>query len=374
MRLPTTGLWALQPPKRANAPGRADALLVSGSLLVLLIETVARSDVPPTSPAVPVCAFVMVALAWRRSAPLLATGVAFTASGVLDALRALEPEAPGLVSIAVLLLFPPALMRWGSGREIVLGSALTLVSVTIGLVTGPGGWVDVFGGYVLVLASFAVGVASRFRAVAHAAEVEQVTLRERQLIARELHDTVAHHVSAIAIRAQVGLAVLDDDPTAARDELERIANQASQTLEEMRSIVRMLREEGDVTNRPGYGLADLTALASPVERPRLVVSLPDPLPELPPRLGAAVFRIAQEAVTNARRHAHDASRVEVELTLGTELVLVIQDDGRGTGSRGSGGFGLLGMRERATLLGGTLEAGPTPAGFRVEARLPRGDR
>lgn len=206
--------------------------------------------------------------------------------------------------------------------------------------------------------------------------MEQVKSEERVLLARELHDTVAHHVSAIAVQAQAGRALAATSPSSPLEALEVIEVEASRTLAEMRAMVRVLRNEAPADYAPQPGVADLERLsgASPTG-PRVEVTVSGDLAALPRAIDAAVFRIAQEAVTNALRHARNATLVDVRVAGDQSTVsLAVRDDGdTGPGDPDpDAGFGLTGMVERALLLGGTCRAGPCPAGgWAVVATLPR---
>lgn len=211
-------------------------------------------------------------------------------------------------------------------------------------------------------ATAAVAMALRYRA--RARELDQVKLVERERLARDLHDTVAHHVSAMAIRAQAGLAKAKTDPGAAADALQVIEAEASRTLAEMRSLVRMLRHSDN-----GDSAATASKLRSLAGReragPPVDVRISGDLDALPAPVGTALYRLAQESVTNARKHARHATRIEVRVDVAeTNVRLQVSDDGdtAPTGPPGPPGYGLLGMRERAGLLGGTCEAGPSAIG------------
>ena len=221
----------------------------------------------------------------------------------------------------------------------------------------------------------ALGAAVRYQTTARLRELDQVKLREREQLARELHDTVAHHVSAIAIRAQAGRVVAPSDPGAAVDALNVIEEEASRTLAELRGMVGVLRESEEPDLAPQRGLADLEGLAHRVgDRPRVEVHLSGDLDDLGPSVQAAIYRIAQESITNAVRHARHATRISVGVAGDHDCVrLTVRDDGdTSSAGRISAGYGLVGMTERATLLGGTLEAGPSPdSGWAVNAVLPR---
>ena len=232
---------------------------------------------------------------------------------------------------------------------------------------------DVIGGIAVVVTTGTLGVAFRWRAGARARELDRVKLLEREQLARDLHDTVAHHVSAIAIQAQAGTAVASVDPDAAAEVLRVIEGEASRTLDEMRSMVRVLRRDDAAERAPSPGIADLRRLAQPGPGgPVVDVQLTGDVDEVPPTVAAAVYRLAQEGVTNARRHARNATRVDVRVHADAAGIrLDVRDDGDPAASAAPG-YGITGMIERATLLGGTCEAGAAPAGgWAVTAVLPR---
>jgi signal transduction histidine kinase len=200
-------------------------------------------------------------------------------------------------------------------------------------------------------------------------------LQERAELARELHDTVAHHVSAIAIRAQAGRTLSGTDPKAALEALQVIEEEASKTLAEMRVMVGALRRGEEPELGPVPGIADIERLARDTgEGPELSVSISGDLDGIARAVDAAIYRLAQESITNALRHARHATNIEVAITGdGKWARLTVNDDGE---SRHTGipepGFGLIGMGERVKLLGGSLETGPGPVrGWVVSAVLPK---
>jgi signal transduction histidine kinase len=265
-----------------------------------------------------------------------------------------------------------ALPRWGSGREIVLGGGVILAAVALSSVTDRTSAVDMVAGLVFLLLPGVIGLLVRLRAIGRDRQLERVRSGERERLARELHDTVAHHVSAMVIRAQAGRVVAGTDPAAAVEALEGVEEEGARTLEEMRVMVAALRDGGaNAELAPQAGIADLGRLAA--GRLRVDLELDGELDALPPAVDAAVYRIVQESVTNAMRHAVDATAVVVRVTGEPQRVRVtVQDDGARAG-RGRDGYGLAGLRERAALLGGELRAGPgAEHGWRVEAELPRG--
>ena len=195
--------------------------------------------------------------------------------------------------------------------------------------------------------------------------------RERVRIARELHDVIGHALSQINVQASVGLHLMDRDPEQARAALGSIKDTSKTALEEVRSVLGVIRD-GEAPLAPQAELAELPRLVAGVRSPGLDAQLVDRL-DAPPRRAVqfAAYRIAQEALTNVVRHA-SASRAVVTVDhVGDELVLTVDDDG--TGVRGAEGSGILGMRERASLLGGAVDLTASPlGGTRVAAHLPWG--
>jgi signal transduction histidine kinase len=199
--------------------------------------------------------------------------------------------------------------------------------------------------------------------------------QERLLIARELHDVLAHNVSLINVQAGVALHLLDEQPDRARPALEAIKEASSETLREMRSVLDILRKPGEQPPRsPTAGVAGLDELVSRTQAAGISVDTRvsgDPR-GLPASVDLAVYRIVQEALTNVARHAHPAV-ASVSLAYADDSIeVVVEDDGLRAGeSNGSGGSGIAGMRERVAALGGEFAAGPrADVGFRVRVRLP----
>ena len=341
------------------------------------LEGILRADLPLRGLSIALTVGLAPTLLWRRTHAFAVVAVNFGVSTMVD-IGLLIADAPALemVSMIYFLLFPYALFRWGSGREATVGSAIVLTSATIGLFVGWTGLGDLIGGIAVLATSMVLGVSARTQHGARERRLEQAKSEERVAFARELHDTVAHHVSAIAIQAQAGRALAATQPGAPLEALRVIEAEASRTLAEMRAMVRVLRNKGPVDYAPQTGVADLERLAGGQPTgPRVDVALSGDLTALSPAVDAAVFRIAQEAVTNARRHARNATRVDVRVVgNGTTVQLVVRDDGdpvrAGTPEPG---YGVTGMVERAALLGGTCVAGPSgERGWVVDATLPRG--
>ena len=207
--------------------------------------------------------------------------------------------------------------------------------------------------------------------------VAAATAAERAAIARELHDVVAHAVSVIVIHAQAGSRAVDDDPATASRLLDTIEATGRSALADLRRLLRLLSSE-DAPVDPSPGLAQLESLVAGFRLAGLDVALalPEPLPALSGAADLAAYRLVQEALTNTLRHAPRASAAVVAAVTEGGLELAVEDDGRGGPAPTSPGTGrgLIGMRERVTMAGGTLlESAPTGHGFRVRARLPLGE-
>jgi signal transduction histidine kinase len=368
-------LWRLPAPVDARPAGRWDHAFVAVVAVIGVVEaTVLRPDMEQRWLSLVAFLVWLPTLLVRRTNP--------TAMGVVFALVIFVPVvmtyrgaggAPDDLNTAVVaLLIPYSLTRWGRGEAIVGGLFLFGLVASTSLLSQdlPAG--DRVGGTSVIVAAAASGATMRSRSLLRSRQLDGVRQRERERLARDLHDTVAHHLTAIAISAQAGLAVAEDRPEVARDALRRIDEEATKTLAETRKVVRMLRtDDVDVPERPLDDLAGLASTAGP--GPSVDVAVADGLDDLSPTLTAAVHRIAQEAVANARRHAVGATSVRVSVGLEDDNVaLTVTDDGA-AGTRNGAGFGIVGMTERAALRGGTLDAGPSPTGgWTVRALLPVG--
>jgi signal transduction histidine kinase len=200
---------------------------------------------------------------------------------------------------------------------------------------------------------------------------------ERLRIAQELHDVVAHSMGVIAVQAGVGAHVIETDPAEAKKSLEAISHTSRSTLTEIRRMLGVLRADTDAEYAPAPTLADVSRLVHDVRAAGLEVDVRaegDTHAELPPGVEFTAYRIVQEALTNVLKHAGKASAAVVFRYDPTALRIEVIDDGRGINGRApNGGHGLMGMRERVGVYGGSFEAGPrTGGGFRVMATLPYG--
>jgi signal transduction histidine kinase len=352
-------------PSNPPAPLWRDWVLVAVVAVAGLLEVLLRDDV--VWPVVALVAGVGPAslLPWRRTRPVLVTAVVFGSILLGDAVAVIGTGEPlMLFSVAYVLLLPYALFRWGSGVEAVAGMAIVVPAHALSTALS-GNIGDLAAGPLFLAFPAALGASVRYRASTRQRETEQIRLREREQLARELHDTVAHHASAIVIRAQAGRA----QPATAVAALEVIEEEASRTLAELRALVGALRPD----LAPQCGVGDIARLAhANGAGPRVDVHLNGDLEGLRPLVGAAMYRIAQESITNAIRHARRASRIDVRVSGERDCVrLTVRDDGDAA-TPGSPGYGLVGMTERAELLGGTLDArANADSGWTVTAVLPR---
>jgi signal transduction histidine kinase len=204
---------------------------------------------------------------------------------------------------------------------------------------------------------------------------DQAAMGERARIARDLHDVVAHHVSAIAVQAESARLTTEGLPDEGRAHFEAIGQTARDALTEMRRLLGVLRDDAnaEAVRDPQPSLAhlnDLVETARAAGSP-VTLTLEGAVAALPPGVDLCAYRILQEALTNVRRHAPGAA-VEVKVEHSPDaLRLSVRDHGPGADSPDLDGHGLLGMRERAIMVGGTLRAGPADGGgFAVEAELP----
>jgi signal transduction histidine kinase len=301
------------------------------------------------------------------------------------------PEGFLLVGYVVAVL-----VFYSAGTSVVPGwrlAAVTAPAVVVGVVgtlLGPEPAPTAIGAALVVLGPVAAG-----RLVAHqrvqtarlreltaelvrssAAAERAAAAEERTRIARELHDVIGHEVSLIALQADAAAAALALAPERAAAPVAVIRGAAADALAEMRRVVGLLRTPGEDDGdglRPQPGLADLPALAERSRAAGVEVRLEAPPASVPVphSVQLTVYRVVQEALTNAARHS-PGSAVRIRVTAGPEDLCV---EVRDTGSRGGtvatgGGHGLTGMRERVRLLGGDLHAGPAGGGFAVTARLP----
>jgi signal transduction histidine kinase len=369
---------------------------IAGSTLVLGLIAMAGATADATHPrSLDVLAYLLTvvgfgSLAVRSRVPLVTMGLTALAA---TAYSALEYPENGLPIAAMIALYTVAsrnprrqpllalgvvalVLGWLAvvGAQGLDATGLVTNLAVFGIAYATGRYVQVRRAYTTQLELRAVDAEQQRR---H--EAERAVAEERMRIARELHDVVAHAMSVVAVQSGIAAHVIDERPAEARSMLETINGTSREALEEMRRLLGVLRAEGEAASAelaPAPSLGDLGPLINSIESTGITVDVTvvgDPV-ALPSGLDLAAFRIAQEALTNVVKHA-GPSAVEVQIRYGPdELGLDISDDGRGAvlelDSVG-GGHGLVGMRERVELYGGSLSTGPrTGGGFRVTARLP----
>jgi signal transduction histidine kinase len=361
--------WSRPAVTGAEGPRPRDIVLVAVAAAASIIEGAARPDLDWPVATILVTLTIITALLWRRTRPLLAVAIMTgmtSAFALADALMD-DVELNALVTTFVLLTIPYALFRWGSGRARITGAVIIAAGLLFSSALGSSPIADTIAGVAFLGGACLIGALRRERVESRARLLDTVRAREREALARDLHDTVAHHVSAIVIHAQVA-STNPEDTARVAGSLGVIESEAQAVLADMRSLVRTLRAPTDYA--PTAGLDELARLTDPGPPPVTVqIDAPE---EVPGIVASTLFRLAQEGVTNARRHAVAATAIDVSVTVdaGTALITV-RDDGAPARPAAGGGHGLQGMAERAALLGGEVVAGPGPArGWTLRASLP----
>ncbi|MEU4493733.1 sensor histidine kinase [Streptomyces sp. NPDC023998] len=342
------------------------------------------TDVP--LPALLLFAVAAAALYWRRRRPIAVLGVAMVAWALT--LGSGYSDLGGFAIIALYSTGRYAADGW-RGR---VGVVAAVVVVIVDGRLDPVPWGEIGFGALVMFGAWYVGRRLRLRAERaaqlrqeQAAEARRIVAEERTHIARELHDVVAHRVSMMTVQAGAARMVVADDPQAAVEAMAAVEEAGRQALDELRHLLGVLRPEAERDGLgPQPGLADLPRLVEQVREAGLDVSITDGIrAPLPARVELSAYRIVQEALTNVIKHSGPRTHTEVHLRGDKGGITVeVLDNGRGAAvqsmpgaSRGkAAGHGIVGMRERALLLGGSLEAGAGPdGGFRVAAHLPTGE-
>ena len=376
-------------PRVPDPPERVwrDWVLLGLAVPTAVVETFVNPEIRYPVASLIVTLLLLPLIMWRRAHPFTVVVIAFGAMVLSNLVAIMLPGMIGGYTLAVLMILPYSLFRWGSGREAMIGLVLILATWFTSMVAEWTGFGDAIGGLLVILFPVELGAAIRYQANNRRQAIEQAKSLTREQLARELHDSVAHHVSAIAIQAQGGRAMAAKAPDRALEVLAVIEEEAARALAEMRNMVGALRDgdpSADVELAPQPGLADIERLTelggngagagAGVPGPRIDVELTGHLDGLQPAVDTALYRLAQESITNAVRHARNASRVVVRVVGDGERVeLTVTDDGiHNPPPSATTGYGLVGMAERAKLLGGTLSAGPDNGrGWKVRAVLPR---
>jgi signal transduction histidine kinase len=320
-----------------------------------------------------------VPLMWRRRAPWLVFGVTIAASLALVALGygVHAPMAPavGLYTLASRtdrgpIWTPIAAAAVGYAALVAIQAVVLELSVERYVVTG-----------LLWAAAWPIGDRQRTRRLREAEAAERVEreqrlahAEERTRIARDHHDTAGHAISNNLVQAGAARVLLDRDPERSREALAAIEQVARETLIDVERIVGLLREDEQAELAPLPGIDDIPSLVETHRGAGLAfqgrLDGDGPSDPIPPEVSRSAYRIAQEALTNAARHG--AGSAEIAVRRGPEAVelTVTNPVPERPRARPGGGRGILGMRERAALLGGTLDAGPENGGWRLRAVLP----
>ena len=364
-------------------PPRLDLAIAAAFLLLATIEALTAGGPLPLAVHLVVAGLAMVALAWRRSFPLLVAVVTVAANFVVN------PEGQ-FSTLLALVLVTYSLGLYSSPPRTYVGLVVMVTSLMAASVAEGFEPSDAAAALVFLVGPWAVGrlVLQRSENTAEAlsradrAERERdmqtrlAVAEERTRIARELHDIVSHSLSVVTIQAQAVRRRLRPDQEREAADLAAVEATAREALAEMRRLFGVLRADGENASlSPQPGLAELGRLVSAADSPALAVELSvqgTPYP-LPPGLDLAAYRIAQEGLTNALRHS-GGSRVDVAVRYEPQhLEVEVTDNGRGIESsqpRGQGN-GLVGVRERVALYRGTVTLDQHPAGgSRLVAKLP----
>jgi signal transduction histidine kinase len=371
-----------------------DVAVVAGAIAAVIELVVRRDDKDaPTGPLwlfAPLLVAGILPLLARRRFPFGAPAALFTIGSVSSFIDGKLVPFTGATFFSVLAsAFLFGLLE--ERRQAVAGLAIALAAAAIVTRNDPTqGTGDYFGIALLFglvwLAAFALG-----RKLESAAEAERRAERlerqreeqaraavaeERARIARELHDVVGHSVSVMTVQASAVRRLLRPEQEREREALEVVEQTGREALAEMRRLVGVLRRPEEAPAlAPQPSLEHLDRLVAQAQESGLPVELRvegEPA-QLPPGLDLTAYRLVQEGLTNAIKHAR-ASKADVLVRYGDrEVEISVTDDGDGGGGGGGGGHGLVGMRERVSVYGGQLEAGPRPdGGYGLRARLPLG--
>jgi signal transduction histidine kinase len=389
--------WRRRPP--ALVGDAVFGVIVTAVLLVGSLgeaHPVRPEDAAAGAPVPPTAAYLLVvvaglALIWRRRRPLpvfvvsLAAVLAYSAFGYVNGSALLAPMV-ALYTVVAAGNLSRSLLTGG----IALVS-LTAVESTLGPFGPLGGPATVLPFEIAASVFLGLAVANRRAYVAEAEaraeraehtreeEARRRVDAERLRIARELHDVVAHTMATINVQATAAAQLLTDRPAQAAEAVQAIRGASKQGLRELRAILNVLRHADEAeSTQPAPGLAQLDALVATTSSAGLptTVGVTGRRREVPPEVDLAAYRIVQESLTNAIRHAGEATAKIGLCFEDAQLTIDITDTGNGPQETVEGaGHGLAGMAERAASVGGTVDAGPGPrGGFRVQATLPiRGD-
>ena len=370
---------------------RRELPLALGLAVLLLVDGVLNLDGDLSVLAFGALVLATAPVLWRRSAPHLAL-----VASMAGAFATIPTLAPYEVVVVPVMVCGYSVAVTSDRRGAVVAGTLTIATVVAGVLASMddgASWVDLLLDSALLLLAIVTGDAVRARRAFRASEQARATEQERERradaqrmvaeervrIAQEVHDVVAHAMVAISVQAGTAAHVVDRRPDQARIALRAIKVASDAALADLARTLGLLRDDdAPAPLRPTEALSGLTGLAVPLRGAGITVDveISGRDDRVAPEIGAAAFRIAQEATTNILRHA-GAGRARIRVAVGEESVVVtVEDDGAalvpvGGPIKAGSGNGLRGMRERAAALGGRLDAGRQPDGsWRVHAELP----
>ncbi|WP_328855081.1 histidine kinase [Microbispora hainanensis] len=384
----TVRLWQTVPPWKAVRPWKVDALITAAMLTLGVAGTYGRlsSSGLTERPLDPLGLMLIVVaslvLVRRRGAPVTVGVVTVGCAVAYYGARYPGIFAAGPALIAIYTAATLGRRRLAIGLGIALAAGIAVPVALADADPEPGG-LSLLSGW--LVAMVVLGEVTKNRR-AYLREVEQRAIQaeltreeaalrrageERLWIAQELHDTLTHTISVINVQTSVALQTLERDPALTRRALLAVKESGKEAMHELRATLGVLRQADP--DGPEVGLARLPRLVDRAEAAGLPVTTLTigTRREVPPEVDRAAYRIVQEAFTNVLRHAGAAS-VTVTIEYAADMIeLSVEDDGQTTTGTTDNGMGLIGMRERAVALGGSLTAGPRPGGgFAVRAELP----
>jgi signal transduction histidine kinase len=342
-----------------------------------LVEALALEGPGSTAVRVAWALAYTLPLAWRQQAPT-AVAIALAAIVAARVLSSGDIEEQGAMPFPALLLatYTSAANARHLSRAIVSGVAVYAALVTALIVHYYTGSAEPSDAAILsffVIAAWGAGFLVRRRTYGARAQARAAVAAERARISRELHDIIGHSVSVIALQAGAAEQLLARNPDQAATNLQAIQRSAREALTEMRRLMGVLRED-EPSLAPQPGLGRIPELVAQARDDGLAVELVETgtRPDLAPGVDLAAYRVVQEALTNARKHAGPVpAQVRIAYEPAAVEVEVANEAGTVGPDQSGGKQGLIGMRERVRLFGGTLDAGPrTDGGFRVHARFP----
>lgn len=385
-------------PARASVMGRIRAVTqryptIIDALGVLVLYVISATDPAADGPGAPTTAVLVVlavdlaVLAYRRTWPMWT--LALTALGTVPAVLLGADLEPFLIPVAIATYTVIVRTdRWTLGVLTAPVSSLALVILVI-LLAGPGVTQEGLGRLAVLGMAIAAAIAVRNRRAYIAAykeravraeqsreeEARRRVVEERLHIARELHDVVAHHIAVINVQAGAAGQLIGSRPEAAREALEHVRRSSRAVLDELRGLLGVLRRPEDpeeLSTQPMPGVAQLPSLIDSFRSSGLELhctftgaALP-----LPSTADLVAYRVVQEALTNAHRHGNGTAQLSVRYTPSSLLLEVTNPPATEPRAHGTG-LGLLGMKERAAVVGATIDAGRVPDGrFRVRVGLP----